>query len=158
MVRKIILIDSDKCVGCYHCVLACSFAKDSIFSLAKSRNTIFWMYTKGSYMPMMCQHCANPPCMEVCRKKALFRNETTGAVTIDYNLCIGCKMCMIACPLGGITRDSDSRLMIKCDLCGGDPSCVKHCLYGALTWVNSDEAAVTIKQKGARYVVEAKGK
>ena len=88
---------------------------------------------------------------------ALFRDDQTGAVTIDPNRCIGCKMCMVVCPLGAITWDEDSGEMIKCDLCLGEPLCVAHCMYGALSWVNADEAAVSIKQKGARQVALAKG-
>ena len=126
--KKIIKIDSDRCVGCRHCALACSFAKEGLFSLAKSRNTTFWMFTTGMHMPMMCQHCASPLCVDVCPVEAISRNEDTGAIIIDSNRCIGCKMCMVVCPIGGVTWDADSRRMIKCDLCDGDPSCVRHCL------------------------------
>jgi carbon-monoxide dehydrogenase iron sulfur subunit len=153
--RNIILIDSDKCVGCRHCTLACSFTKESLFSLAKARNTTFWMYTIGRYVPMMCRHCARPPCLEACPVEAISRKKDTGAVVINPDECVGCKLCMEACPLGGVTWDEDSMHMIKCDLCDGDPACVRHCMYGALTWVNANEAAVTTKQKGARRVAEA---
>jgi Fe-S-cluster-containing hydrogenase component 2 len=62
---------------------------------------------------------------------------------------------MVICPFGGITWDAETRSMIKCDLCDGDPECVKHCLYGALAWLPADEAAVSRRQLGAGYIAEA---
>ena len=156
--EKIILIDPDKCVGCRHCALACSFTHESLFGLGKSRITTFWMYTAGRHVPLMCQHCASPLCMDVCPMEAISRKEDTGAVIIDSDLCIGCRMCMVVCPFGAVTWDADSKRMIKCDLCDGDPSCVRHCLYGALTWVDAGEAAVNIRQMGARHIAEAMDK
>ena len=152
---KMILIDSEKCVGCRNCTLACSFANEQLFGLSKARITTYWLYRAGRHLTMMCQHCASPPCMDVCPMEAISRNEDTGAIVIDPDQCIGCKMCMVVCPVGGVTWDADSRRMIKCDLCNGEPECVKHCLYGALTWVDAGEAAVNIRQMGARHIAEA---
>ena len=155
---KMILIDSEKCVGCHNCALACSFSKEQLFSPAKACITTYWSYGAGRNVPMMCQHCASPPCMDVCPMEAISRNEDTGAIVIDPDRCIGCKMCMVVCPFGAVTWDADSKRMIKCDLCDGGPECVRHCLYGALTWVDAGDAAVTVRQIGARHIADARGK
>jgi Fe-S-cluster-containing hydrogenase component 2 len=62
---------------------------------------------------------------------------------------------MVVCPFGAVTWDEDTKYMIKCDLCDSDPECVKHCLYGALTWLPADEAAICRRQLGAGYLAEA---
>jgi Fe-S-cluster-containing hydrogenase component 2 len=86
--------------------------------------------------------------------EAIYHKEETGAVVIDADRCMGCKMCMVVCPFGAVTWDSESGRMIKCDLCDGDPECVKHCLYGALTWLPTDQAAMYRRQLGAGYLAE----
>lgn len=85
---------------------------------------------------------------------AISVDEDTGAVILDSDRCIGCKMCMVVCPFGAPVFDLDKRIMIKCDLCGGDPECVKHCAYGALTWVTSSEANVAKRLAGAKRLAE----
>ena len=48
----------------------------------------------------LCNHCDKPPCVRACPTKATFRNESTGAVLMDFHRCIGCRFCMAACPYG----------------------------------------------------------
>jgi carbon-monoxide dehydrogenase iron sulfur subunit len=55
-------------------------------------------------------------------------------------VCAGCKMCLLACPSGSIHFDPDAQVSRKCDLCGGDPSCVKFCISGALQFLEEEEA------------------
>jgi carbon-monoxide dehydrogenase iron sulfur subunit len=152
--NKIILVDPGKCVGCRNCALACSFVKEGVFSLGKARLGPIWIPRIGMNVPMLCQHCTKPLCMDVCPVGAISRNEETGAVVLNPDLCIGCKMCLIVCPLGGPRIEPEAGIIIKCDLCGGDPECVKHCLYGALQFVNADEAAYIKRRAGAEKLTE----
>jgi len=69
-------------------------------------------------------------------------------VTIDYDRCIGCRMCMAVCPFGAISLDSARGRPIKCDLCDGDPLCVTFCAYGALLYVDETDCT-TRKQREA---------
>ena len=59
---------------------------------------------------------------------------------MDHEKCIGCKACMNACPLGNIGVNTEKHEMHKCDLCGGDPMCAKHCPTGAITFVDPTES------------------
>ena len=76
----------------------------------------------------------------VCPKNTITRNEISGAIVVDNNLCVGGKMCTLECPFGLIVMGRDKQA-IKCDLCGGNPECVKACTYGALSYSAYDESA-----------------
>ena len=153
--KKIVLVNPEKCVGCRNCALACSFAKEGIFSLGRARIGTMWIPKIGMNVPMVCQQCAKPLCADVCPVGAISRNEETGAMVIDQDLCIGCKMCVIVCPFGGPIIDSETGTIIKCDLCDSDPECVKHCVYGALEFVDADEVAYIKRRAGAERLAEA---
>jgi carbon-monoxide dehydrogenase iron sulfur subunit len=65
--------------------------------------------------------------MAACPKDAIHRDPESGYVLVDDNVCVGCKMCVSACPTGAMGFDSDLGLAYKCDLCGGDPECARVC-------------------------------
>ena len=64
----------------------------------------------------------------------------TGAKEIKENLCVGCKVCTIACPFGTVNYNHDRGKVLKCDLCGGDPACARACPTQAITYVDGDWA------------------
>lgn len=88
----------------------------------------------GFSVPIVCQQCSVAACMEVCPVSAISKNEYTGAMLVDHNRCLRCKMCTIACPFGATIYDPVYDMIAKCDLCGGDPQCVKQCPSGAITF------------------------
>lgn len=88
--------------------------------------------------------------MEVCPVKAISRNEN-GAVVMNYSKCIGCKMCMNACPLGNISFHPEVRKVFKCDLCDGDPKCAKYCPGHAITFEDTDTLPDKRKLVGEKY-------
>jgi Fe-S-cluster-containing hydrogenase component 2 len=65
---------------------------------------------------------------------AVFKDETTGAMLINYDICVGCKLCVTHCPFGGVTIGKAGKIT-KCDLCDGDPLCVKNCEPKALQYI-----------------------
>lgn len=148
------MIDIEKCTGCKSCELACSFYHEKEFNLTKSRIYVFKLEKEGVDAPLVCQHCDTPICEVVCPMKAIYRHPKTGAVLIDPNTCIGCRMCAISCPLGGISFDADKRRMIKCDLCDGDPKCVKICPTGAIYYVEATKASILKRRSSAEKLGE----
>jgi len=81
---------------------------------------------------------------------AIRLDEETGALVVRQDLCVGCKTCVVACPLGGVLYHYMKGCAMKCDLCGGDPECVKSCVYQALDFLPLDEWDVEQRRKGAR--------
>jgi len=137
---KTITINPNKCVGCLNCLYECSFAQSGDFNEQNSNIRISYFAEESYCIPFTCAQCSKAWCMEICPANAISRNQETEAVEIDPNQCIGCKMCMMACPTGDIHFDTQKRISIKCDLCGGDPSCVKHCISGALKFEDESKA------------------
>jgi carbon-monoxide dehydrogenase iron sulfur subunit len=129
--EKILVVDHEKCTGCRLCEMV----------------VIKWPL-EGFELPMLCQQCEEAPCVAVCPKGALSRDAVLGRVALDYDLCIGCKMCVVACPFGGMGIDVVARQVIKCDLCDGDPTCVRFCDPGALQFVPASSVSL-MKKRGA---------
>jgi carbon-monoxide dehydrogenase iron sulfur subunit len=77
-------------------------------------------------------------------------------MVVNHDLCVGCRMCIVACPFGAITFDPDRRQAIKCDLCGGvEPWCVRFCEPGALTYRLAPAVSLDKKRVAGRRLVEA---
>lgn len=136
--QKSLLIDPGKCTSCLQCELACSFEHEGAFSPAKSRIKIFEFGHGARAIPYTCTQCAEAWCMQVCPVEAITKNLTTGAMEVNEQVCVGCKVCTIACPFGTINYNPDSGKVAKCDLCGGDPKCAEACPTGAIAYVDSD--------------------
>lgn len=127
-----IAIEADKCNVCNDCVKACAAQKDNTSSLLDARISVSKInggYKKGF---ALCKQCGFPQCAMVCPSGALKKDEDTGVVLLDESECMGCQLCTMACAYGGVRYHPTKHTVIKCDLCGGDPACVKACKYGAL--------------------------
>lgn len=135
--------------------MACSLVNEGVFNLEKARIGVMSISEVGMHVPIFCQQCTKPLCADVCPVGAISRNEETGAMVLDSNLCIGCKMCVTVCPLSGCLINPDTRAVIKCDLCGGDPQCVKYCQFGALEFLDADELAYAKRKAGVEKLAEA---
>jgi molybdopterin-containing oxidoreductase family iron-sulfur binding subunit len=105
-VRWGLLIDTNKCApGCDDCVKACA-TENGIKETGHPRTDAQWIRKvelkdmrtgRTQSVPVMCQHCEHPPCVEVCPTGASFK-RADGIVLVDRHICIGCRYCMMACP------------------------------------------------------------
>jgi Fe-S-cluster-containing dehydrogenase component len=117
----------DLCIGCRICELMCSMAKAGRIDRYLARLEVVCSDENGACSVTICRHCRVPLCKEACPvPEAMYLDEGTGAVVIDEASCIGCLACVDACPFFAINI-GPNREVLKCDLCGGDPVCVKYC-------------------------------
>ncbi|MEM1538025.1 MAG: 4Fe-4S dicluster domain-containing protein [Candidatus Nezhaarchaeales archaeon] len=154
MVQRMLIVDPEKCTGCRFCEAACSMKHEGALNPARARIYIAKWEETGVYTPMVCQHCENPVCEAVCPMKATRRDPSTGAMIIDYDKCIGCRMCVMACPIGGAMVDPKTRKVVKCDLCNGDPVCVKFCETKALQFLEATVANMMKRRQAVERLSE----
>jgi phenylacetyl-CoA:acceptor oxidoreductase subunit 1 len=141
MTRYAMVADLRRCIGCQTCTAACKMANGTPPGVQWRRVVDMEMGTypdvKRVFIPTGCQHCKKPPCLDVCPSGATFKRDD-GIVNIDYELCIGCASCAVACPYGArylvndeqfaygdaptedekVTRDPDNvGVATKCNFC-----------------------------------------
>jgi phenylacetyl-CoA:acceptor oxidoreductase subunit 1 len=101
MTRYAMVADLRRCVGCQTCTAACRHANGTPPGVQWRRVLDIELGTypdvARAFVPVGCMHCADPPCMKVCPSTAT-RQRDDGIVVIDYDLCIGCAYCAVACP------------------------------------------------------------
>lgn len=112
MTRYVMVADLRRCVGCQTCTAACRHTNATLPGVQwrKVIDVEWGNYpnVRRTFMPVGCQHCADPPCMEVCPTTATGQRED-GIVTMDYDLCIGCAYCAVACPYQARYKVSEAR-------------------------------------------------
>jgi len=152
------VIDLKRCIGCYGCQLACKAEHGTPPGVYYAR---VLKQEEGQYptvrqlsLPVLCNHCEDPPCVDACPTGASFKWEEDGIVDIDHDRCVGCRACMMACPYTnryfndqpphyfpqGMTPYEEARtqrhqqnVVMKCNFCrdrvraGKLPACVANC-------------------------------
>ena len=146
--EKLLIFNASNCTGCKTCEMACSLTQTGVCNPASSRRRTIHFDEDILDVPMQCQQCDDPACMNICPANAIYADAETGAKIIDDQKCIGCKMCMIACPFGAVSVDPINKKVVKCNLCLGDPACAKFCPTGAIEYTTSDTYGL-IKQRDA---------
>ena len=158
-----LLINLDRCSGCDSCVVACKL--ENGLGLGDAYNRVHPVGPLGTFpnvekywVPFQCQQCANAACVDVCPTGASFRSDVTGAVQIDQDACIGCQLCVNACPFGARTVNLSTGIAQKCTLCrhiteNGDevPACVHNCNCGARFYGDYDDPDSDVCQEMAKY-------
>lgn len=135
--------DLAKCSGCRKCEIACSLFHEKRIWPEASRIRVF-MLVPGLDFPHFCTQCEDYPCVEACPVKALSISKETGAVLVDEDKCVGCGQCIDACPGRIPHMHPTENYILICDLCRGNPQCVKVCREGGwnvLTKVSRKEQA-----------------
>ncbi len=175
MTRYAMVIDLAKCLGCEACITACIEENDVPYEsgMRTKMNRIVtgeFPNVNVMYMHRICQHCENPPCVHVCPTGASYQRED-GIVLIDYDLCIGCKYCMVACPYLARYLHPERHTPDKCTFCahlvekGRQPACVETCpanarIFGDLDDPNSEVSRILKENKafpiGAEYGTKPK--
>ncbi len=148
MTRLGFLLDSESCIGCHACTVACKSEHD--IPLGVNRTWVKYIET-GSFPDvnrhfsvMRCNHCDDAPCISICPTNALFR-AANGVVDFDDDNCIGCKGCMNACPYDAIYINPATNTANKCNFCnhrieqGLEPSCVVVCPTHAIKVADLDD-------------------
>ena len=141
MAQFAIVTDLDRCTGCHACTVAC--AEENRLKPAVFWTRVHEIGPDGSFpelhmhfLPLACQHCADPVCVKVCPTGASHKRND-GVVLIDRDKCIGCQRCQQACPYAIQYFDTETKKMEKCTLCahlvdrGDSPACVTTCTTGA---------------------------
>ena len=159
MARMAMVIDLRRCIGCQSCTVACrtwnELPMDIVYNPVLDEGIKgTWPNVQHNYLPTLCMHCKNPECVPCCPTGASQQDED-GTVWIDYKKCMGCMVCVNACPYG--MRDQSHMVKRfdmyarKCTFCrerrqnepGKDPYCVQTChqkarIFGDLDDPNSE--------------------
>jgi Fe-S-cluster-containing hydrogenase component 2 len=133
---KRILVREDVCSGCRACEIACVAHHDARFGTATARIRVIKFERLGVNTPHVCRLCGRAPCVAACPTGALYKDETTGAVLLHLEHCTRCPACVDACPFDMVALHPDTGLPLICDLCAGDPACVKRCATGAIVYAD----------------------
>ncbi len=154
--RYAFVIDPERCIDCRACLVACRAEWNT--PLGQTRN---WVLSDGpqgafpnlsqTFIPAQCHHCEDPACVEACPTGATFKREEDGLVLIDQEACIGCGLCINACPYQVRFRNPETGKADKCSACfhrvdaGEMPACVATCVGGARLFgdLNDPESTVS---------------
>lgn len=160
--RYTMLLDIRKCIGCGSCVRACAQENDvpeHFFRTWIERYTVSRTgevtvdspqggregfdplvtgedVTRSFFVPKLCNHCAQSPCIQLCPVGASYRSPD-GVIMVDEKRCIGCGYCVQACPYGSRFIHPETHVASKCTFCyhritrGLKPACVEACPVGA---------------------------
>ena len=196
MTKLAIGVNLRRCIGCNTCAVACKMQNNVPDGMLWNRVLTegcemfdgaegVYPHLSRTYLPLACQHCENPACQRVCPTGATYK-DGKGRVEIDYDKCIGCRMCMAACPYNARTFNwnepvratgasyGDARVpergrgvMEKCTLCkertdeGDEPMCVRCCPGDARVFGDLDDPDSAVsrlrREQGAEVLLEEKG-
>ena len=156
------VIDLKRCIGCYGCQIACKAENGTrpgtTYARVVKREWGEFPNVKRLSIPVLCMHCKEPPCVEVCPTGASQKRDADGIVFIETENCVGCRACVMSCPYGARYFQDEERdyfelggneyerqayashergVVEKCDFCrsrlerGEEPACSANCMCKA---------------------------
>lgn len=136
----VMVLDLRKCIGCQACTSACkvenNVPKDQYRTFVTETEMGEFPDVRKGFLPQLCNHCDEPPCVPVCPTGATFKRED-GIVVVDNDVCWGCGYCISACPYDKRYFNTQTKTADKCNFCaertdkGLLPACVETCIGGA---------------------------
>lgn len=137
-----IRVDVSKCTGCKQCESVCAFFHTGRVNNHLSRIKVMNLYETGIDGPVVCNQCTERYCMK-CPENALTIGKF-GEVIVSPTMCILCGTCEKNCPIGAL--EIFNEIVYVCDLCGGNPKCVKACTEGAITWDKDVSEQISLEE------------
>lgn len=170
------VIDLKRCIGCYGCQLSCKAENGTppgvFFARVLKQEEGTYPTVNMLFLPVLCNHCEDPPCVNACPTGASFVWED-GIVDIDPDMCVGCRSCMMACPYGNRyindkqqhyfaqgqteferlrTGRHQTGVVMKCNFCrdrvkaGEDPACVANCPTSARIFGDLEDSSSMVSR------------
>ncbi len=129
LVKRLAVLDSERCVGCQLCMFACSrrFGTGGVAKAAIHVHSLGG-FERG-FTVVVCRACIDPPCAKACPTGALVPRNG-GGVIFYATKCIGCRACQTACPIGAVFWDDETNKPVICTYCG---YCVDFCPHGVIS-------------------------
>ena len=183
------VIDLKKCVGCHACHVRCKAENGTPPGVTRAKvlrqSVGTYPDVKRSIVPLLCMQCENPPCVEQCPAEATVKDDD-GVVSIDLEKCIGCDLCIAACPYEAryaikegtgyfgeglnpyeTSSYNEGRVgaVDKCDFCKGNgrlergeaPACVDACVVGARTFGQLEDLMELVESRDGFQLYPEKG-
>jgi len=170
-----LVIEQERCIGCEACIIACRIENHGTgpWIQVETQNVVQKDTPEGhfpnltmTFLPRLCNHCSNPPCVDACPNEALVKRKD-GPVVLDEDLCNGCQACMNACPYNVIIFNQEKNIIEKCNFCvhridqGLEPFCVICCEgqaihFGDLNDPNSEISKIIASKETFQLKLEAK--
>lgn len=160
--EKAIFAFVENCVACKACEIACAIEHSQSKSLfgaiaekPQPRSRVKVDHVGAFSYPSRCLHCEHAACVVACPTGAMKRHPDTHAVYVDASKCVGCWICVMVCPFGGVSADPVAKNALKCDRCpdrtaqGLDPACVSACPTKAMVFATPEAIAERRRQATA---------
>ena len=139
------------CSGCRQCAISCALNKYGECNPKQGAINVVRDEFERYEMPVVCVQCEDPACEAACVKNAISRDDK-GIIKVDKDKCIGCRMCVAACPFGAVFSFKGE--IIKCDLCDGEPVCVKYCSTNAIRYEEETEELLRRRKDLTKVVLK----
>ena len=143
-------INQKNCMGCHACEVACK----QEHGLKVGPQLIHVLEKAPKFIPIYCHQCGNAPCKAACPVDAIVYNEL-GIVQVIPENCIGCRVCVDACPFGAMAFDESTALAMNCDVCmhrlavGKQPACMSICETHCISLTGSKKSIATVFERAA---------